>query len=368
MLPVFTLLNFVLDLTYMKSSGFMGGAKLKPTVFVSQDYKYICDTCEPLKKAISRNEIVWRGFKRGLYPGDDANFCELDGVRLCAYWDAKKKQTWNLPFHRNEGLEIACLLNGSVDFSVSKHSNKFTGLTSEHFTVTKPWQEHAIGNPVLTSSKMFFLIIDFGIRRPNQSWKWPSWTVLSNSDKEEFSKYVQNTNQSVFKSTVRLKSIFREICDIIDSNVISNSTSVLAVLFNQILLELLSVFRGEHIDYPKDSPNINVVKCFLEQLDAYCHENWTLASMAEDCGLKTTRFTYYCKLLANSTPMNLLNLARLGRARGIIEKSDPDGGISITEIAMNCGFSTSQYFSTKFKEAYGCSPREYYLRFHKKAT
>lgn len=299
-----------------------------------------------------------------MYPGDNVEFDELDALRLCAYWDAKKNQSWRLPFHRNEGLEIGFVSNGSVDFSADKNSNKFTRLTSEHVTVTKPWQEHAIGNPVLTASKMLFLIIDFGIRRPNQGWEWPDWVVLSDADKREFFKYVQNTNLTIFKSNNKLKAIFEELFKIVDDNNISESISVLSILFNRILLELLSIFRGDSNDYSSDSPNINVVKCFLEQLESYCHEDWTLASMAEDCGLKTTRFTYYCKLLANSTPMTLLNRARLNRAKKIIEESDPNEGISITDIAMNCGFSTSQYFATKFKETYGHSPREYFVKFH----
>lgn len=318
------------------------------------------------KKGDIQGEVVWRGFKRGLYPGDEADFAELEGIRLCAYWDAKSNQSWRLPFHRNEGLEIGFVSNGSVDFSADKAENKFTTLTSEHITVTKPWQEHAIGNPVLTSSKMLFLIIDFGIRRPNQDWEWPNWVILSDSDKREFSQYVQNTNLTIFKSTGELRAIFREIFSIIDENKIRESISMLSILFNRILLELLSIFRGDSNDYSKDSPNINVVKCFLQQLETYCHENWTLAAMAEDCGLKTTRFTYYCKLLANSTPMNLLNLARLNRAKKIIEQSPPGENLSMTDVAMDCGFSTSQYFATKFKETYGCSPREYLAKIHMK--
>lgn len=273
-----------------------------------------------------------------MYPGDEADFAELEGIRLCAYWDAKSNQSWRLPFHRNEGLEIGFVSNGSVDFSADKAENKFTTLTSEHITVTKPWQEHAIGNPVLTSSKMLFLIIDFGIRRPNQDWEWPNWVILSDSDKREFSQYVQNTNLTIFKSTGELRAIFREIFSIIDENKIRESISMLSILFNRILLELLSIFRGDSNDYSKDSPNINVVKCFLQQLETYCHENWTLAAMAEDCGLKTTRFTYYCKLLANSTPMNLLNLARLNRAKKIIEQSPPGENLSMTDVEWIAAF------------------------------
>lgn len=163
-----------------------------------------------------------------------------------------------------------------------------------------------------------------------------------------------------------MRAIFREIFSIIDENKIRESISMLSILFNRILLELLSIFRGDSNDYSKDSPNINVVKCFLQQLETYCHENWTLAAMAEDCGLKTTRFTYYCKLLANSTPMNLLNLARLNRAKKIIEQSPPGENLSMTDVAMDFGFSTSQYFATKFKETYGCSPREYLAKIHMK--
>ena len=163
-----------------------------------------------------------------------------------------------------------------------------------------------------------------------------------------------------------MRAIFREIFSIIDENKIRESISMLSILFNRILLELLSIFRGDSNDYSKDSPNINVVKCFLQQLETYCHENWTLAAMEEDCGLKTTRFTYYCKLLANSTPMNLLNLERLNRAKKIIEQSPPGENLSMTDVAMDCGFSTSQYFATKFKETYGCSPREYLAKIHMK--
>lgn len=90
------------------------------------------------KKGDIQGEVVWRGFKRELYPGDEADFAELEGIRLCAYWDAKSNQSWRLPFHRNEGLEIGFVSNGSVDFSADKAENKFTTLTSEHITVTKP--------------------------------------------------------------------------------------------------------------------------------------------------------------------------------------------------------------------------------------
>lgn len=74
----------------------------------------------PKKGDIQGGEVVWRGLKRGLYPGDEADFAELEGIRLCAYWDAKSNQSWRLPFHRNEGLEIGFVSNGSSIFPPTK--------------------------------------------------------------------------------------------------------------------------------------------------------------------------------------------------------------------------------------------------------
>lgn len=334
----------------------------KPTVFVSSDYRYVCDTCEPLKRGISRGEIAWVGFRRGLYPGCEFASEELDGVRLCAYWDSRRRQTWKLPYHRNEGLEIGFVSRGSAEFSADRQSGKYDVLTPECVAVTKPWQEHSVGNPFLGACKMFFLIIDFGVRRPNQDWEWPSWISLGRADRFEFSRRMQNMKASIFKSNPEMRGVFARIGKILDLGSPESRVSELTVLFNRLLLELLNAFRGEQAEYSQSAPNESVVRCFLEQLEAHCAAPWTLEDMAEDCGLKPTRFTYYCRVLANATPMELLNAARLERARKILDEGGGRENLSMTELALSCGFSSSQYFSTKFRQKFGVSPRDYRAR------
>ena len=68
---------------------------LNPSVFVRYG-KYVCDTCEPLKRGIARKTIKWTGIKRGLYPGTPFESDELGGLRLLAYWDSKQNQDWSL--------------------------------------------------------------------------------------------------------------------------------------------------------------------------------------------------------------------------------------------------------------------------------
>jgi AraC family L-rhamnose operon regulatory protein RhaS len=78
--------------------------------------------------------------------------------------------------------------------------------------------------------------------------------------------------------------------------------------------------------------------------------------MASSCGLKTTRFVKLVRSLTNLSPLRFLNHCRLEHAAKLVR--DP-AGTSITDIAMSCGFSSSQYFATAFSMRYGCSPRQF---------
>lgn len=84
-------------------------------------------------------------------------------------------------------------------------------------------------------------------------------------------------------------------------------------------------------------------------------KNWTISTMAEECGLKQTRFTFYCKQITNMTPLEYLSDIRLQKAYDILRG---DREIKIIDAAMSVGFSSSQYFATAFKKKFGIAPSE----------
>ncbi len=97
------------------------------------------------------------------------------------------------------------------------------------------------------------------------------------------------------------------------------------------------------------------VAAFLQELREQAAEAWTLSSMAAACALSRSRFSDYCHQIAGESPLNLLRRYRLEQAQGLLRNSER----SITDIALSCGFGTSQYFARVFKQAYGRSPRHY---------
>ena len=94
---------------------------------------------------------------------------------------------------------------------------------------------------------------------------------------------------------------------------------------------------------------------FLVELESSSAQPWTLESMAESAGLHRTRFAHYVRKLRNMTPLECLAHLRVERARRLMRERP---GLSLTDIALECGFASSQYFATVFRRVTGRSPRE----------
>jgi AraC family L-rhamnose operon regulatory protein RhaS len=101
------------------------------------------------------------------------------------------------------------------------------------------------------------------------------------------------------------------------------------------------------------------VQLFLEDLRAQPQNlalKWTVEEMARSCGLGISQFTQHVRSLVNMTPMHYLTDCRTDRAATILKEMPR---ASITDIALDCGFSTGQYFATRFKRRFGATPREF---------
>src|ERR1700751_6165312 len=60
-----------------------------------------------------------------------------------------------------------------------------------------------------------------------------------------------------------------------------------------------------------------------------------------------SRFSHYCYELTNMSPSEYLNFCRIEKACRIIASNLK---ASITEVAIECGFSSSQYFATVLRK------------------
>ena len=128
-------------------------------------------------------------------------------------------------------------------------------------------------------------------------------------------------------------------------------------LTKALFIELIvNISREFEIQYNDIEPN-RLMK--LGKAMAYIENNFqqniSIYEIAQIASLSERHFIRTFKTCYNTTPVNYINQLRINHAKDLLLKSD----IKVKEIAFRCGFTDQNYFSRKFKELVGASPRLY---------
>lgn len=338
---------------------------MKPSsnpVYHAGQVRYEIDRCDPQLLAVGQGKIQMHALSKGHYPGARIHRNILAGINSIGFWDAGVSQDWGSDPHRNEGIEICFLETGLMSFTVDRR--RFD-LRAGNFTITRPWQLHKLGVPNIGPGRLHWLILDVGVRRPNQEWRWPRWASLIPSDLKELTRKLRHNENPVWQSTPAIAQSFRGLSQCIVHWDAPHAESRMIVHLNHLLLGILEALAEQQTrENPELTSRQRTVELFLREVEQHpelSQEVWTIDRMAERCGMGVTAFSKYCRQLVNTGPVEYLNQCRLEFAARRL-RAEPS--VSITEIAFQYGFHASQYFATRFRRHFGCSPREFRRRCH----
>lgn len=101
--------------------------------------------------------------------------------------------------------------------------------------------------------------------------------------------------------------------------------------------------------------NLQAVKAMLEYIRAHYQEKLRLDEIATAGAVCRTRCCQLFQRYLNQSPNEYLNSYRLDKAMYLLRSS----GMSITEIAAACGYSSLSYFTELFTRTKGCSPSKF---------
>ncbi|HWY29663.1 MAG TPA: AraC family transcriptional regulator [Candidatus Acidoferrum sp.] len=319
--------------------------------------RYAIDNCEPQKEAVREGKIEFHALTKGHYPGTLIPRDVLPGLNSIGFWDANTSQDWGLNPHRNEGIKIVFFETGTCALMMEQ---KTIHVHAGNFLLTRPWQLHKFGAPNIGRGRLHWMILDVGVRRPNQDWKWPAWIVLTKGDRAELTERWQQLKDPVWTSTPPIAQSFRELARCITAWNQPHAVSRMAGLLNMLLIGVLDALVEQQTQENGQLPTrMQAVETFLRELKdggIDLGEQWTLDRLASHCHLGVTAFSKYCRELVNIGPMEYLNQCRLERAAQQL-RTQPE--LSVTEIAFANGFNSSQYFATRFRRRYNVSPTRF---------
>ena len=130
--------------------------------------------------------------------------------------------------------------------------------------------------------------------------------------------------------------------------------------FTTCYLQQLLLFLARHSVMHQPEPElINVRDADIQQATRYIYQNFqrpiSLEDAAEVASLSPTYFSKKFKLVTGMGFKEYLNFVRLKHAQTALLTTSN----TITDIALENGFSDSNYFKDLFKKVYGKSPREF---------
>ncbi len=279
----------------------------------------------------------------------------IRGVEFFGEWKPEKKLN-HLPRHKNPGLEIVLLTKGELWWEVEGQE---TRLGPGTLFYTLPWQEHGGVEELQPSSEILYICISLAkkYRRPEKRFGFHKSFAFSPAEEQAISGILAgNMSHAIPASqdaTWLMRSFFKNARSATPF-ASSRTRDTLKLLITDLAISV----AAHHEVHPKSNEAVRRVRRFTTILAARYAEPWTLESMSHDCRLGRTQFAQLVKKHTGDSPVTYLNRVRVDEARKLLLTTDK----SITEIAHQIGFNSSQYFATVFKEFTSLDARTFRLR------
>lgn len=240
--------------------------------------------------------------------------------------------------------------NGQIDWD---YDGQIVSVVPRHLSFTWPWQTHGAMGARMPACALYWIVLPLA-----RAYKQPPRTVhyhpsfhIPPAEERHSIALLRAVATPVVPASPLLRALFPELINELRTHGMRDALRLRAL----ILLLLSEVTRAAgSAPTTLPDPAAQRVRIFVESLGKRCGEPWTLQSMAAACDLGRSRFTALVKEISGDSPIQYLNRVRVAEAHRQLLTSHS----SVTEIAFACGFSSSQYFSTVFRQFYEMAPRE----------
>jgi AraC family L-rhamnose operon regulatory protein RhaS len=221
---------------------------------------------------------------------------------------------------------------------------------------TLPWQVHGSLQPKEPENRVWHVLfhLDKDYSKPQPRFEFRKGLGFTPNESKILSKTFSSSTQHCFQATTTIRSLMPALINELQST--RELRDVLAItLLRALLVELKRIVNSEVADVTTYTQSEQRVQELITLLSSDCGQQWTLAMMADHCGIRRTQLCKIFHKLTGSTPMEFLSRIRVEHAKTLLRRSDT----KVIDIAFECGYSSSQYFANNFKQATGMTPSVY---------
>lgn len=263
----------------------------------------------------------------------------INGCLQFGYYKYSKAQP-QLPIHEHRNaIELCFCIKGEQHYVIGERLFQLHG---NDILIVPPNKEHGTGEYPEDKGELFWLQISCSDKRD----------ILCNLS-EEHSKYLlqalERTSEQIFKGSFQIKFMFEKLL----SELKTSRTILSKITINQIIvqaiLEVLTLSKRKQDSSPLKR---------LNDIDTYIlnnlHRIIYVDELANICNVSVGYFKSWFKNIKGIPPKEYINRLKIEQSKIDLLKKD-----SVTKVAFDLGFSSSQYFSTTFKKFTGYTPKTY---------
>lgn len=284
------------------------------------------------------NPINWRDppFDDGLRIIKTEDQLTIPGLRMFGKHSVTKAIPALYPHYHENAFEITYLCKGTMTFISEDQTYHLSG---GDIYISFPDEVHSTGAVPISLNEMYWFQLD--ISADNFLFVGEEWKERLIDDLKNVNTRLINTNTGEMQKL--MKEFFRLTYNQ-EEHERFQAASVLLYFLNQLIayskkqVKVVSKDIQGAVDYIIDN----------------IYENISLDVLAEVSGLSLSRFKQkFCQQLG-FTPREYINFHKVETSKAMLCK-----GMSVTDAAIDLGFSTPNYFSSVFKRFTTLSPSEY---------
>lgn len=269
----------------------------------------------------------------------------------------KNSRFTDMPAHIHGGIEISYIYSGTCVMTIGTQT--FT-LKKGQFLLMDSAIPHSVDNKGQMNDILISIIIESNFLQDSIFHHLATGDIVSDFLSNAVSAHASHNTFILFHSenNRRLPIYINELMiEHLEPSL--NASDVITHLLQLTFLELMNLYGQENSIYSNmmsshlASPNLVPILNYIS--DHY--RNCTLKSTAQHFGMSPAYMTTILKKSTGLSFKELIQKQRFSCALSLLKNTD----MPVELIAASVGYDTTTYFYKKFKESFGCTPREYRL-------
>ncbi|WP_165822427.1 helix-turn-helix transcriptional regulator [Paenibacillus montanisoli] len=251
-----------------------------------------------------------------------------------------------LSWHKHHGFELTFVHKGIVHWEIHNHPTQH--LTNGYASLMPPHVAHRGLDEVTYPCEMTYIVFQPGDQETLRH------TPFTQHEMNEIYRIFSMAGPGIVKINSFVIELLRQLKKIFFLFQSDESQTHLLPMIRgilcQIIIECAFAFRqSESLEVS------NEIQASIEYMEKHCSEDIGIKTIADVINKSESYLYNAFKNEVGLTPNEYILKLRLEQTREELLATDK----SITEISLDAGFTTTQYFSSTFKRYFGCTPSNY---------